>query len=91
MLFLISMYDLKSQAPDKISKNWSINFVPLIWELFMPNFSFLALKLWEEIEVTANSSPIEKFNSLLTPLALLGRNNYLIEATNKKSNLLFAT
>jgi len=72
MLFLTPIFDLKYLMPQtKYQKNWSVDFVPLIWELFLPIFSFLASKLWEEIEVTdrqtfcINSSHIEK--SKLSP------------------------
>jgi len=51
-LFEYWLRTLNSQLLDKISKFCYVDFVPLMWELFLPNFSPLALKLWEEIEVT---------------------------------------
>jgi len=59
-------------GPSQNIKHRFVDFVPLIWGLFLPIFSFLASKLWEEIEVTdrqtffTNSS--EKIWQLTNPL-----------------------
>jgi len=44
---------LISQLLGKISKIWLVNFEPLIWWFFLPNFSPLASLVWPENEVTA--------------------------------------
>jgi len=74
MLFLTS----NISGPRQNVKNWSVDFVSLVWELFLPIFSFQASKLWKEIEVTDrwsflnNSSRIEQYK---LPLTLLARDN----------------
>jgi len=95
MLFLTSIFDLKYLRPQiKYQKDWSADFVLTIRELFLPIFSFLALKLWEEIEATdrqtffTNSTPLLKnLNSHLTSLALLRRDLTTISFPNHE-NLL---
>jgi len=96
MLFLTSIFDLKYLRPQiKYQKDWSADFVLTIRELFLPIFSFLALKLWEEIEATdrqtffTNSTPLLKnLNSHLTSLALLRRDLTTISFPNHE-NLLW--
>jgi len=69
-------------GPRQNIKNWSVDFVPLIWGLFLPIFSFLASKLWKDIEVTdrhfiPTQALLKNLNSPLTTLASLGRDRLL--------------
>jgi len=81
VIFYLHLWPQISQAADKISKNWSVQFVPLIWEIFLLIFSFLAFKLWEEIEVTDIKTDLfyplkpywKNLNSPLTLLTSLGK------------------
>jgi len=66
-------------GPRQNIKNWSVDFVPLIWELFLPIFSYIASKLWKKIEVTdrhflPTQALLKNFNSPsgLTSLHSLG-------------------
>jgi len=61
MLFLTSIFDLKYlRLQTKYQKNFSVDFLSVILGLFLPIFSFLALKVWEVIEVTNRQTDIRQ-------------------------------
>jgi len=49
---------IRSGGINFISKLCLLDFEPLIWRLFLPNFSHLTSKLWEEIEVADRQTSI---------------------------------